>query len=86
MLCSEFFFLFWCPPSLVPRLISQAFIACSMKSDKSLGDKPGNEASALPVNGKLTNLIYGEILHMSSLACSKAPQNLDLFIRLVIED
>ena len=28
--------------SLVPRLISQAFVACSMKS---LGDKPGNEAS-----------------------------------------
>ena len=36
--------------SLVPRLISpglspQAFIACSMKSDKSLGEKPGNEAT-----------------------------------------
>ena len=38
-------------PNLIPRLISQAFIACSMKSaafytasDKSLGDKPGNEA------------------------------------------
>ena len=29
--------------SLVPRLISQAVIACSM--NKSLGDKPGNEAS-----------------------------------------
>ena len=39
--------------SLVPRFISQAFIACSMKarrtfhtaSDKSLEDKPGNDAS-----------------------------------------
>ena len=31
--------------SLVPRLISQAFIACI----KSLGDKPGNEAIFLAV-------------------------------------
>ena len=36
--------------NLVPRLISQAFIACSMKSfhtasNKSLGDKSGNEAN-----------------------------------------
>ena len=38
--------------SLVPRFISQAFIAWSMvlcafhtASDKSLGDKPGNEAT-----------------------------------------
>ena len=34
--------------SLIPRLISQVFITCSMKStasDKSLGAKPGNEAT-----------------------------------------
>ena len=36
----------WLCYSLVPRLISQAFIACSMKSNKSLGDKAGNEASS----------------------------------------
>ena len=35
--------------SLVPRLISQASITCAFHtaSDKSLGDKPGNEATPL---------------------------------------
>ena len=33
--------------SLVPRLISQAFHTAS---DKSLGDKPGNEATRVEVN------------------------------------
>ena len=31
--------------SLIPKIISQAFTTFHIASDKSLGDKPGNEAS-----------------------------------------
>ena len=40
--------------SLVPRLISQAFIACSM------GDKPGNEAMFLSTSSTVLLLRFFE--------------------------